>query len=303
MAKSQRINEDRLDDREDLMEFQSIERDDRYLISEMACKTLGDGSIDENEMADRLEREYKCAISEGKVNIKFKDLIAGIYSDKESKKAEQMSLFDSIDFYEEPIMDIEIVRSKARELARRYTAARKSAMENTKLYLSMAKDLDAYIATSMRTKDDFLMMSAFCDNIFRNDKLTPLRLRYFDPTLSATSSHEDKGLIECLMVKQAKMLIYSPTAKRYGFFRNVHPLSRLVCFNTGVANGAIVCESEEQVVEMVFRIMNNKMEYELEQKKESSGYYLLKERITGSVVRIQTNESYLNNVFWENYLA
>ncbi len=173
----------------------------------------------------------------------------------------------------------------------------------------MAKDLDAYIATSMRTKEDFLMMSAFCDNIFRNDKLISLHLHYFDPTLSATSSHEDKGLIECLMVKQAKMLIYSsgerdsygkdaeaamalclgkpviiysPTAKRLGFFRNVHPLSRLVCFNTGVANGAIVCESEEQVVEMVFRIMNNKMEYELEQKKESSGYYLLKDRISSS---------------------
>jgi hypothetical protein len=32
-------------------------------------------------------------------------------------------------------------------------------------------------------------------------------LRYFDPTLSAAGGHEDKGLIECLMVKCAKLLV------------------------------------------------------------------------------------------------
>jgi hypothetical protein len=39
-------------------------------------------------------------------------------------------------------------------------------------------------------------------------ELPTLNLRYFDPTLSAAEGHEDKGLIECLMVKCAKAVVY-----------------------------------------------------------------------------------------------
>ncbi len=330
MVKANTVQSDSYEERESLIELNDVNKDDRYLISEMACKTIGDGTIDEKELSLKLINEYRIALKRGKKHVKFKDLLAGIYSDANSKKKDSVGLFDTIDFYEEEVKEERIIEQKSIELARRYTEARRSAVANTRLYLATANDLDAYIATSMRTKEDFLKMSAFCDRVFKSERIFPLHMRYFDPTLSATSSHEDKGLIECLMVKQAKMLIYSsgekdsygkdaeaamalclgkpviifsPTPKRTGFFRNIHPLSRLVCFKNGVANGAIVCESEEQVIEMVFRIMNGVMEYELVQKEEKPGYYLLKERITGSVVRIQTNESYLNSVFWENYLA
>ena len=37
--------------------------------------------------------------------------------------------------------------------------------------------------------------------------MSDLNLRYFDPTLSAALGHEE-GLIECLMVKCAKILVY-----------------------------------------------------------------------------------------------
>ena len=33
-------------------------------------------------------------------------------------------------------------------------------------------------------------------------------VRYSDPTLSAAEHHEDKGIIECLMVKMAKIVLY-----------------------------------------------------------------------------------------------
>jgi hypothetical protein len=82
--------------------------------------------------------------------------------------------------------------------------------------------------------------------------------------MSAAEGHEDKGLIECLMVKSAKALIYSAgTKESFGkdaeaamalsqgkpvivyctddakrqFYRDVHPLARLIDFRTGVANG------------------------------------------------------------------
>jgi hypothetical protein len=51
-------------------------------------------------------------------------------------------------------------------------------------------------------------MADTCERIFADARLKQLNLRYFDPTLSAAAGHEDKGLIECLMVKCAKILVY-----------------------------------------------------------------------------------------------
>ena len=133
----------------------------------------------------------------------------------------------------------------------------------------MVSDLDVYIATSMRNRQDFRDMAEKTDKIFDAEQLKELSLRYFDPTLSAASGHEDKGLIECLMVKCAKVLVYCAGEKEsYGkdaeaamalslgkfviflcdhkqrsrFYKEVHPLSRLIDFNTGIAVGAaMVC--------------------------------------------------------------
>ena len=70
----------------------------------------------------------------------------------------------------------------------------------------MVHDLDVYVATSMRRREDFRKMATTCQQIFHDDRVKGLELRYFDPTLSAAAGHEDKGLIECLMVKCAKAL-------------------------------------------------------------------------------------------------
>ncbi len=51
-------------------------------------------------------------------------------------------------------------------------------------------------------------MAATCERVFKSLALSGYHLRYFDPTLSAAKYHEDKGIIECLMVKTAKVLLY-----------------------------------------------------------------------------------------------
>jgi hypothetical protein len=61
-------------------------------------------------------------------------------------------------------------------------------------------------------------------------------------------------------------------------FIGVHPLSRLVEFETGVVMGAIVTDSARQVSELLFRLFENQMEYGLEQSKR--GHLLLKETVT-----------------------
>ena len=180
----------------------------------------------------------------------------------------------------------------------------------------------------MRTRDNFREMAHFCDDVFNDDNLADLRLRYFDPTLSAALGHEDKGLIECLMVKCAKALVYyAGDRESYGkdaeaamalslgkpvifhcneeqrtrFYRDVHPLSRLIEFETGVAVGAMVTDDPDIVKTLLGRLFENKMQYRLEEHPTRKGYLLLKERLTDSVVRLQTNDRMLSETFWNHY--
>ena len=69
------------------------------------------------------------------------------------------------------------------------------------------------MVTSMRKKEDFINMATFGERVFKSEVLVAYDLRYFDPTISAVEPHEDKGLLECLMVKSARMLIYNKGGK------------------------------------------------------------------------------------------
>jgi len=191
-----------------------------------------------------------------------------------------------------------------------------------------AHDLDIYVATSMRKRQNFRDMAVACENIFGDKRLEKFHLRYFDSTMSAARGHEDKGLIECLMVKCAKVLIYTEGEKEsYGkdaeaamalsrgkpvifycdkgvktnFYKNVHPLSRLIDFRSGVAVGAIVSDDIVEVTELVWRIFSNEMEYEFRHHESRPGYLKLHEKLTGSVIRLQTNDELLSTTFWNNY--
>ena len=211
-------------------------------------------------------------------------------------------------------------------IATKFIRARNAALQNTRLYLSMVGDLDVYVATSMRNRADFRDMASVCETIFGDARLQELQLRYFDPTLSAAAGHEDKGLIECLMVKSAKVLVfcagdrdsygkdaeaamalslgkpvifYCNHEQRYRFYRDIHPLSRLIDFNTGVAVGSMVTDKLDEVSELLYRIFSNRLEYLLEQPR--SDYLRLKEKITDSVVRLQTSDQMLTETFWNYY--
>ena len=61
------------------------------------------------------------------------------------------------------------------------------------------------------------------------------------------------------------VIIYADQEYRSRFFRDIHPLSRLIDFDTGVAIGAMVATSQEEVVELLRRIFSNELEYELAQ--------------------------------------
>jgi len=311
----------------------NIKKDNRYLISEMACKTYDAPPDSQSEFKEYLLDAWDNYKREnpGK-RATFNELLTGEYSERKSVDLQQY-VFSANELLEESISKIEDIEEHYGQISNRFFQSRKSALENTTLYLSRVKDLDVYVATSMRSRQDFREMADFCDKIFSHTILKDLNLRYFDPTISAAKGHEDKGLIECLMVKCAKLLIYHAGEKeswgkiaeasialclgkpviiyckktdRDGkrifkdkFYREVHPLTRLIEFKTGVAVGAIVTDDENTVIELLRGIFENNLEYILERKEP--GYFRLKEKLTDSVVRLQTNDTLLSETFWNSY--
>jgi len=103
-----------------------------------------------------------------------------------------------------------------------------------------------------------------------------------------------------MALSQGKPVIfYCDQAQRSRFYRDVHPLSRLVEFNTGVVVGAIVTDTLPQVSELLYRLFENKMEYLLEQTRP--GHLRLKEALTNSIVRVQTADDMLSATFFNLY--
>jgi hypothetical protein len=312
-----------------VLPFHKIPADDRYLIAELACKAY-------SPMAEGTELLIESVLlkaysDRGVTRIKIKDLF-----DNESPLAKadpqtQMMLqFTTEEFADEIVSTKDEIREKVQIVATRFVEARRRAVLNTRLYLSIVNELDVYVATSMRRRSDFRDMSRDTARIFGHPPLRLLRLRYFDPTISAAEGHEDKGLIECLMVKCAKALIYfagesdsfgkdaevsmalsqgkpviilCPTTEkgeqRMKFFRDIHPLSRMIQMETGIPVGAMITNDPTVAARLLERIFINSMEYDLVQTND--GYLRLKERLTQSVVRLQTSDQMLRQSFLHYY--
>jgi len=290
----------------------------------MACKSYGEdpavGGDLKSSLAAAFESHKKAG--GGRANVRgLLQIVPPTYGERQNEFE-----FSATEMLEEEVASQEELDAKFVPLVARFFKARDAALENTRYYLSMADDLDVYVATSMRGRDDFRNMANACDAIFQDSRLQDLHLRYFDPTLSAAAGHEDKGIIECLMVKCAKTLVYCAgdresygkdaeaamalsqgkpvifycdQAQRSRFYREVHPLSRLVEFGTGVVVGAIVTDTLAQVSELLYRMFENRMEYVLEQTRP--GHLRLKEALTNSIVRVQTADEILSATFFNLY--
>lgn len=330
LYESKRINESQMLNRGEIEMPTNIPMDNRYLISEMACKTYEEiSAIEETEHVKTALNAYSTLKNEG---LRITANVLKKRAKEIANETIQYSLELLLEESEEEITSEEEVIKLYSGQYSNFKSARRTALDNTRIYLSICDDLDAYIATSMRTRQDFRDMASTCDRIFKSDELRQFNIRYFDPTLSAANHHEDKGLIECLMVKKAKVLIYFAQHKEslgkiseyamalslgkpviiycpddaggkqfLDFYKEKHPLIRLVEFESGVVHGAIVTNKLDEVILLLKRIFTNQMEYRIVKKPERSAYYLLKETITESTVRIITDDRMLTETFWNYY--
>jgi hypothetical protein len=315
-----------LQNRGPALALESIPKDDRYLISEIACKSYGTDNQGVSELRRVLLEALNSFRDQGGRRATVRQLLDGKYIADNYADRKQELLFSSDELMDTEIVSEDDLETKVGRIASKFVEARRKALRNTELYLSMVDQLDVYVATSMRNRNDFRKMAELCDRIFTDDRLRRLNVRYFDPTLSAAKGHMDKGLIECLMVKCAMALVYCAGDKesfgkdaesamalsqgkpvlflcdegqRERFYKDVHPLSRLIDFRTGVAVGAMVTSTPEHVSELLYRIFENKMEYNLEHP--AMGFLQLKDRLTKSIVRFQTNDELLRETFWNYY--
>jgi hypothetical protein len=326
-----RINEHRISTRGRVVEPAPIPQDHRYLISEMACKTYEPTASVREASHVRLALEaFRALRSEGPP---VSPALLRERTKLLAERSNQLQLFELM-FEDAPaILDTEdaVVALYSGQWAA-FQEARARALQNTRTYLSICNDLDVYVATSMRTRQDFRDMAATCQQIFSSPLLARHNVRYFDPTLSAAEYHEDKGIIECLMVKTAKVVLYFAQHKEslgkvseyamglslgkpviilcpddgrgreiFAFYRDSHPLSRLVEFRTGIVNGAMITYRVDDVIALLDRIFTNVMEYDLARKEGTEAYYLLRERITGTTVRVVTDNKLLTEAFWNNW--
>jgi hypothetical protein len=322
---SKRFEDEGMAHRGPAIPLNNIAKDSRYLISEMACKSHGALKGQHSDLSKFLLNAFASHSDAGGGKITIRRLFDQAFSTTDNKERQAEFLFSADDILDEEIETVQQITEKYESIVKLFENARIAALKNTDYFLSMVNDLDVYVATSMRDRSDFRKMADFCEKVFQAPSLKSLALRYFDPTVSAAEGHEDKGLIECLMVKSAKVLVYCAgkkdsfgkdaeaamalslgkpvifycdEANRERFFSQIHPLSRLIEFETGVAVGAMVTSSEDEVISLLGRIFHNKMEYELIQK--AAGLRLI-EKLTGSTVRLQTNNPLLRETFWNYY--
>ena len=97
------------------------------------------------------------------------------------------------------------------------------------------------------------------------------------------------------------VIFYCDVEIRSRIFRDIHPLTRLIDFKTGVAVGAIVASTPEEVSRLLFRI--SQIRWSTRLRTCRTGYLRLVERLTGSCVRLQTSDEFLRETFWNYYHA
>lgn len=315
-----KINSFHMRDRGIALGLNAIASNDRFLIAEQACKAFENDAQTCEELARSLWREY-AKHPRGAAGVKIRQFLEAV------KLRDHLFALQELGDRDFPKSESSLLKV-LRPVFDRWRTARDQALLNTELYLSQVNELDVYVATSMREKKHFEAMADNCALIFGDPALKDLNIRYFDPTMSAAKSHEDKGLVECLMVRCAKALVYCAgerdsygkdaeaamalslgkpvifyceSEEKQAFFNQVHPLSRLIEFGSGVAVGAMAVSELETIPRLLARIFENKMQYVLEKKPGREGYLHLKEGLSGSIVRLQTDDKLLSSAFWNYY--
>jgi len=262
---------------------------------------------------------------------KIAQILGSIGNEKQKKVSEVLAQYETV-FPASGVGDLnaeklEGMLSKTKGLVGDLRSRQQKAVEiglrNTHRYLTLPY-LDVYVATSMRTQQDYENQHAFIQEVFTNSAVKDLKLRYFDPTLSYADDRITKGLVEMLMLRRSKVTIYTASHedtlgkdselaatlaqgkaviayvppgldRKAELLRVDHPLGLQIDINTGVAHGIIVVRSPEHCAKMLRKVVLRERTFAIRHEK---GNFLLEETETHSVLRVVSDDPYLTHAFW-----
>ncbi len=129
--------------------LESIAQDDRYLIAEQACKSMDAPAGGTSELLMLLKGAWEAHLRRGGGQATAKELLQSAHILNGFKQQQGL-----LDFAADALLDSEVrteeeLIERYQEIEHSFLRARKAALRNTELYLSMANDLDVYVATSM----------------------------------------------------------------------------------------------------------------------------------------------------------
>ena len=136
------------------------------------------------------------------------------------------------------------------------------------------------------------------------------QLRIFEPKAAWDNPPQVRRWIDTpdsfdlvVATKQLQSAIERHYASRAKTLKDVHPLGIQVNLSNGVANGVLVVRYPYQCAELVRRIVLRELEFDIEEKNIANRvYFLLREKVSGSVFRVVTGDKMLTNSFWNFYL-
>lgn len=263
--------------------------------------------------------------------LRTAEILATIGSEKQKKIAATLGQYGSFfptsgtcDFTSEKIdLMLGVTRETVVSLRSRQSRAVEIGLRNTHRYLTLPH-LDVYVATSMRTQEDYANQHCFIQEVFTSPLIKDLNLRYFDPTLSYANDRITKGLIEMLMLRRAEVTIYTASREdtlgkdselaatlaqgkaviayvpegldsKADLLRVDHPLGLQIDVKTGVAHGIIVVRSPADCAKMLRNVLLRQRTFSIRHEK---GNFLLVETETKSVLRVVSDDPYLTHAFW-----
>ena len=148
-----------------ILPLKSIAKDNRYLISEMACKSYGDTPRTAGDLREFLFDAYQRHVAKGNLSPTIRQLLQERVPDELQPRQDEF-IFSADEVLDENVASEADLARKYERVASKFMDARDAALYNTNQYLSLLSELDVYVATSMRTREDFRKMADTCERVF-----------------------------------------------------------------------------------------------------------------------------------------
>ncbi|WP_146158396.1 hypothetical protein [Enhygromyxa salina] len=244
-------------------------------------------------LGSRLATEENIRHSATEIGIDIEKTLKTVNAGLEKRGQKQVTIEDYVTTAEEIRLKIETFIEEVRR-------CRQKGIRNQEQYINSAAEMDVYVATSMRDERDYHEMHGFIRTVFERHDIARLNLRYFDPTQAYCPNKYDKGLVECLMIRCAKVTIYCAQLqdtmgkdselaitlglgkpvivfvprgntpedrvaydKRARIFADIHPLSLQVDQRTGNSNGIMLVRDANECANVLYAIAKNQLRVEV----------------------------------------